>query len=239
MSKSAEIAYVLTMAEELNVPLAEVDRGLRAKPCGESRRSHYLIDMGQIFRLLPEPPGRLLDLGCGPGWTSRMLATAGYEVLGLDLCPDMIRIANESSNGLPVRFLVHDYEGPIPFGEFRIALIYDALHHAIDPAAVIRNVYSVLEPGGMFITAEPGAGHSKTEDSLRAMRRFGTTERDMPFSYQKQLLANAGFSTIDQYLRLSELPLESIASGKQNAHWGALEHNTLSEGFTSIVVARK
>ena len=239
MSKTAEIEYVSKMAEQLNVAPAEVDRGLRAKPYGDSRRSHYLIDIGQICRLLPDPPCRLLDLGCGPGWTSRMLASAGYEVLGLDLCPDMIRIANESRNGLPIQFEVHDYEASMPFGEFRVALIYDALHHAIDPAAVVRNVYRSLEPGGLFITSEPGAGHSKTEDSLNAMRRFGTTERDMPFSYQKQLLAEAGFSIIDQYLRLSELPLEPLGSGRQNAHWEALAHNTLNEGFASIVVAHK
>ena len=239
MSKAAEIAYVSKMAEQLNVSPAAVDRGLREKPFRESRRSHYLIDIGQVFRLLPDPPCRLLDLGCGPGWTSRMLAAAEYEVLGLDLCPDMIRIASESCDGLPLRFEVHDYELPIPFGEFRVALIYDALHHAIDPAAVVHNVYRALRPGGVFITAEPGAGHSQTEDSLNAIRRFGTTERDMPFEYQKKLLTEAGFSAIDQYLRLSELPLEPIVSGRQNAHWEALGRNTLNEGFTSIVVARK
>lgn len=54
----------------------------------------------------------------------------GYEVLGLDISPDMIELANKRLG--KAKFSVCDYEtGPIP-GGFNIAIIYDALHHAED-----------------------------------------------------------------------------------------------------------
>ena len=41
------------------------------------------------------PGGRILDLGCGPGWTSLFLARAGFEVLGVDISERMIEVATE------------------------------------------------------------------------------------------------------------------------------------------------
>jgi len=242
MGKNDEINYVANMVEVLQVSVEEVRRSLRLKPFVDPRVGAYLIDMGQLFKLLPAPPLRLLDLGCGSGWTSRMFAAAGYDVTGLDLSPDMIQLAREDAGDRSnLQFLVHDYEESIDFGSFDVAVIYDALHHATEPGAVVRNVYRALRPGGIFVTAEPGAGHSKMEGSIEAMRRFGTTEKDMPYSYQCVLMKAAGFRQVVQYLRLSELPLAPFdeSSGMQSAHFSALAHHTQSEGFTSFVTAIK
>jgi len=88
----------------------------------------------------------------------------GYEVLGVDISPDMIDLANLRSG--KARYSVCDYEtGPIP-GGFAIAVIYDALHHAEDEQSVLRNIFHALSAGGILVTIEPGVGHSTTEDSL-------------------------------------------------------------------------
>ena len=242
MAKQAEIDYVAKMVEVLQVSPEAVERSLRLKPFIEPRRGSYIMDIGQIFRILPEPPQRLLDLGCGPGWTSRLFAAAGYDVTGLDLCPDMIRLAKQSAGAdSNLRFLVHDYEESLDLGSFDIVVIYDALHHALAPGAVIQNVYQALRSKGVFVTAEPGAGHSRTASSMQAVERFGTTEEDMPFSKQRDLMIKAGFREVRQYLRLSELPLAPVGKSpqEQTAHFSALTHNTAREGFTSIVEALK
>jgi SAM-dependent methyltransferase len=242
MGKNAEVDYVAKMVEVLQVSVEEVQQSLRLKPFNDPRLGAYLIDMGQLFKLLPPPPQRLVDLGCGPGWTSRMFAMAGYDVTGMDLCPDMINLANQDIGTCSnLRFLVHDYEESIGVGCFNVAVIYDALHHATDPAAVVRSVYQALQPGGVFVTAEPGVGHSKAEGSIQAKQRFGTTEEDMPFLYQYQMMMDAGFRGVRQYLRLSELPLVPFdkASGGQLINFSALAHNTEFNGFTSFVVATK
>src|SRR6059058_1093602 len=45
------------------------------------------------FRRFVEPPGPVVDLGCGPGAHARALARRGYEVTGLDGSPRMVAVA--------------------------------------------------------------------------------------------------------------------------------------------------
>ena len=240
----AEINYVANMTSVLQVSAARVEESLTGKPFNEIRRGLYLMDMGQIFKLLPEPRRRLLDLGCGPGWTSRMFAAAQYDVLGLDVCPDMIELARKAAPAMPnLSFEVWNCESPLTFGEFDIAVMYDALHHAVNEASIIGNVYGVLREGGILVTVEPGAGHSQSEGSLRAMELFGVTEKDMPYRRQREFMLAAGFRTVRQYLRLSELPMEAVdvpeGRSLQCEHFKALDLHTAERGHTSIVVAVK
>ena len=45
--------------------------------------------------LLPTPPAKLLDLGCGTGLTSLSFARRGYDVTGQDISETAIQYANE------------------------------------------------------------------------------------------------------------------------------------------------
>jgi SAM-dependent methyltransferase len=243
MSKRDEIDYVRNIAKVLSVDDAQVLRSLSEKPWNDAKASRYFFDFSQILSLLPPPPGQVLDLGVGPGWSSIFLARCGYSVLGLDIAPDMVRIASENiPTGLSVQFLCHDYELSFPADGFDAVLIYDALHHACDAGAVIRNAHGALRNGGIFVTIEPGRGHSKGPESLQAVARFGTTEKDMEFKRQVPLMRSAGFREVRQYLRLSELPLVAVnrdAGTRQVAQALNLAINTMIRGLSSIVVAVK
>jgi SAM-dependent methyltransferase len=243
MPKDAEVQYVVNMAKMLKVSSAEVEHHLVHKPFADASRWTYLLDMGQIMKLLPPPPARVLDLGVGSGWTSEMLARCGYSVVGLDIAPDMIAIARgRITDSLDLRFEVCDYEAPTDLGEFDAVVIYDALHHAEDEQGVLANAFRGLKEGGVFISMEPGAGHSTTEATRDVVAKFGTTEKDMPYERQAELLRAAGFVQIRQYLRLSQLPLECVATEEghsaQWAHFTALTEAT-KHGLTSVVVAVK
>ena len=213
MSKENEIAYLTNMVKILNVSPSEVEDFHMRKPFADNRRGNYLIDMGQIMMMLPPPPARILDLGVGSGWTSEMLAYSGYSVLGLDISPEMIALSKRRiTPNLDLRFEVHDYEESIDFGLFDAVVIYDALHHATNEAKVITNVFHCLKPGGKFITIEPGVGHSTSPESLWAMENYGTTEKDMEYARQAELMRKAGFHKVRQYFRLSYIPLKDIST---------------------------
>jgi 2-polyprenyl-3-methyl-5-hydroxy-6-metoxy-1,4-benzoquinol methylase len=243
MAKLNEINYVAAMKTVLSVDDAEVRRGLLGKPWNEPTAVRYFFDFAQLLKLLPTPPARILDLGVGPGWTSIFLARCGYAVLGLDIAPDMIRLAEANApDGLKLEFRCHDYERTPPETNFDVVLIYDALHHAEDEGAVIASAFHALKRDGFLITVEPGAGHSKDRATVRAVERFGTTEKDMEFARQLPLMYRAGFQDVHQYVRLSELVLEPV-----NAHLGIrqmlrfwrLGKRTRKEGLTSFVLAIK
>lgn len=244
MSKINEINYIDNLVKELSLEEKYVENYLLNKPYSDQRRGWYLMDVAQILKHLPQPPARLLDIGVGSGWTSKIFAMSGYQVVGLDIAPSMIKLAKancaEFSN---TEFHVCDYENNIDFGQFDCAVVYDALHHSIEDKKVVKNIYQHLVKGGVFITIEPGRGHSKTADTLDTIRRFGTTEKDMEFSYQNKIMKEAGFSKVMQFYRLCELPVEDINTlfgpHKQLKHFKALDLHVRKEGFTSIVVAVK
>jgi 2-polyprenyl-3-methyl-5-hydroxy-6-metoxy-1,4-benzoquinol methylase len=240
MAKIDEINYVRHVASVEGIPEAAFRQYLANKPFSDPRCGEYLIDLAQIMKLLPPPPKKLLDVGVGSGWTSALFALQGYEVLGLDISPDFVELANQ--RGSKAKFAVCDYEtGQIP-REFDIAVIYDSLHHAENEASVIGNIYNALSDGGILITIEPGAGHSTSPAAVEVMHKYGTTEKDMPFKQQQRLMKEAGFGIVEQYTRVSQLPIENIENFdgalKQVRHGLTLAYGSAT-GFTSIVLARK
>lgn len=195
MSKQAEQDYLRNIGETGRAHAM-------AKPFSDPLAGKYLVAMGVVFTLLPRPPARLLDLGCGTGWTSTFFARAGYDVTGQDLADDMIAAANRQrdADGLNnLRYVAGDYEAPCFDSEFDCAVFFDSLHHCMDEAATLAAVYRALKPGGVLVTHEPGAGHSRHPDSVRAREQFGVNERDMPPGVIMAAARKAGFTTFDIY----------------------------------------
>lgn len=189
MAKVGEINYLRNLGER-------VMRHAGQKPFCDDDCPKYLTLLGTVMSLLPPPPARLLDLGCGPGWTSVFLAKRGYEVVGLDICPDMIAIAEQArlrERLDNLRFREADYE-TLPFkGEFDGAVFYDSLHHAVDEEQALRAAHRALRPGGVLVTSEPGEGHQDSPAAVEAVTRYGVTEKDMPPAKIIDLARRAGF----------------------------------------------
>lgn len=101
--------------------------------------------------------GLLLDLGCGTGTLSVLLSKAGYEVVGADISPDMLAVAQEKAfaAGQDILFLCKDMTRLDLYGTLDAAVCtLDALNHLPSRAAVeetLRRVSLFLNPGGVFI----------------------------------------------------------------------------------------
>ena len=105
-------------------------------------------------------PGSIaVDLGCGPGCQSIPLAEAGFEVLAIDFCQELLDELAEHAGSLPVRRLCADIT------EFRqhlaepvdlIVCMGDTLVHLPDREsvdAVLVDIAQALAPGGTFVYA--------------------------------------------------------------------------------------
>jgi SAM-dependent methyltransferase len=103
--------------------------------------------------------GRMLDIGCGTGSLAVALGREGYDVTGIDLDAEMIRLARIKAEGRAgVRFsignmldLVQLY-GPAVFGCvvcFGNTLVH--LNSMEDVSAFIRQVHAILKDGGRFM----------------------------------------------------------------------------------------
>jgi 2-polyprenyl-3-methyl-5-hydroxy-6-metoxy-1,4-benzoquinol methylase len=107
---------------------------------------------------LPAPPARILDLGCGTGSLSVVLAELGHTVQGLDLSPRMLEraAAKARSHGVEVALLEGDASGPRVDGPFDVVL---SRHVLWTVPAVLKRWTSLLTPGGRLILVE---GHWHT-----------------------------------------------------------------------------
>jgi SAM-dependent methyltransferase len=110
--------------------------------------------------------GRIVDLGCGSGILSESLSKAGYDVLGIDLSPAMLRIARRRAPRAVFRIAsVHRAELPEAIA---IVAVGECLNYLFDVRGdprwphrlerLFHRVYRALRPGGIFLfdLAEPG-----------------------------------------------------------------------------------
>ena len=176
MAKQGEINYLMRIGEAGAKHAA-------GKPYSDVGCGSYLMQIGCLMSLLPQPPCRLLDAGCGTGWTSVLFARRGYDVVGVDISQDMIFHANMNKHRERVdnlHFVVCDYEN-MPFElEFECAVFFDSLHHAVAEVEALRAIHRALRQGGICVTSEPGTGHARKPEAHAAVRDFNVTERDMP-----------------------------------------------------------
>ena len=202
MTKQGEIDYFKNIGTEA------IEHSLN-KPYSDIFCGRYLMQLGAIMLLLPTPPAKLLDLGCGTGWTSLAFARRGYDVTGQDISETAIQYANKIVDHEKIdhlKFIVGDYEDMRFENEFDCAVFFDSLHHADNEEDAIRMVYRALKPGGMCITSEPGIGHSRAKGPVEAVRLYDVTEKDMPPKRIIRAGKKAGFKLFDVYPHTSFNP---------------------------------
>lgn len=166
------------------------------KPFSDDRCKFNLANLAALFHLLPDPPQRLLHLGCGVGWLSHILAQQQYEVLGVDIAPEAIAAATsrrDEAQLTNLNYQVGDYELFDGAASFDGVLFFDALHHAEIPAQAMDCAFRALKTNGVLIAFEPGAGHHDSLTSRDAIKEFGVHELDMPASLIIALGTEAGF----------------------------------------------
>jgi SAM-dependent methyltransferase len=98
---------------------------------------------------------RVLDVGCGSGWATRLMAqkAAQGRVVGIDISDEMVRLAAESSRDFSnVEFRAGSAEAlPFADAEFTHAFSMESLYYYADMLAALREIRRVLAPAGLFV----------------------------------------------------------------------------------------
>ena len=112
------------------------------------------------FRKLKRPVRSVVELACGTGSLTCLLARRGYSVTGVDLSPEMLTIAEQKCRGLDVTLLCRDMSRlDLPPGQPAVqtdAVIccLDSVNYVTRPAALRRTfqrVHKALASGGLFL----------------------------------------------------------------------------------------
>jgi arsenite methyltransferase len=129
---------------------------------GEEMERHHLdITEKTIRRMNLRPGERVLDLGCGAGWATRLLARLvadgpeGFgQVVGLDISDGMIRRARSSSRDFENILYVWGSAQQIPWEEnfFDKMLSVESFYYYADQDRVLNEIFRVMAPHGrLFI----------------------------------------------------------------------------------------
>jgi ubiquinone/menaquinone biosynthesis C-methylase UbiE len=129
---------------------------------GEEMEKHHISIAEQTIRLMDLKAGeRVLDLGCGSGWATRILARmvgegagGAGQVVGIDVSDEMIRRARAQSRDFDNILYVWGSAAEIPWQEnyFNKVLSIESFYYYADQDVALRELFRVMAPRGqMFI----------------------------------------------------------------------------------------
>jgi SAM-dependent methyltransferase len=128
-----------------------------------------------VKEFIKYPAGTAVDLGCGPGFTTEMLAEASgaSEVYGFDQSEVFVTMASERFK--PLKFLKHDVtKTPFPVKPDVIYLRF-LLSHLCDPVGLINRWVKELNPGGIMLIDETEG----VETEIDAFRKYQKINRGL------------------------------------------------------------
>jgi SAM-dependent methyltransferase len=238
LSLVAELAQVPRLVESfrtgVGIPYADYGPD-EAEGQAIGSRPVYRVEIESWFAAVPELAERLadgsarvLDIGCGAGWSSVSIAHAypGVTVDGVDLNPGSIEAAQRVAvaEGVTdrVRFEVRD-AATLSGAGYNVATMFEMLHDLARPVEALRIAREALGPGGVVLVADELVADAYAGSADESERRHygwsllhclpasmtepgsaatGTLMRpDTVRGYARE----AGFATVDV------LPVESVA----------------------------
>jgi ubiquinone/menaquinone biosynthesis C-methylase UbiE len=180
---------------------------------------------------------RVLDVGCGLGYFSRLVAERGGHPFSLDIAAKLLqKIKGEIDNCIQGTAL------GLPFqdGIFSIVISSECIEHTQNPILAIQEMVRVLCPGGILLFSTPNylwRWSVKLGESLK-LRRFSGIENWLTRRQVRQTLTESGTEIVlDQGLYLAPFQFRQLWPLLEwsNKHAQALRHIMINQCW----VARK
>jgi len=136
-------SHYLDETSYTEVLLNDVNRAL------DEKRFHYCLDVLDQFAA---PPGRLLDIGCGPGTFLTVAKARGWSVQGVEFnkaCVAALTRAGIDVIDVPLE------QAPLDAGSYRCVALWDVLEHIPGAAVFLASIHPLLRTDGILMIEVP------------------------------------------------------------------------------------
>ena len=128
--------------------------GINCDECGNAVKTAKTPNLDKLFKEYGIEDGLLLDLGCGTGKLTRLMAEKGYDMIGVDYSYEMLDIAQSESEE-SILYLLQDMREFELYGTVRgIYSACDCVNYILEDDE-LRSVFELannyLDPGGIFV----------------------------------------------------------------------------------------
>jgi len=196
----------------------------------EQNKFEFFINMNTILGLVEfmnlAPKSRILEVGCGPGWITEILAMLGYCVHAFDPSPKLLEIARSRLEGAAIHYRDAQIVKEVSFQEatleglefpdesFDAIIFYDILHHVVDEELGLEKCSKLLRRGGKIGIIEGAwdpSNFALAEQLNAEMAEYGTLENPFTQEYLDSLLVRNGFLDLTRLVGIKPiLPLTDV-----------------------------
>jgi ubiquinone/menaquinone biosynthesis C-methylase UbiE len=132
------------------------------------------------------PGDRALDLGCGEGSFTAMLAASGARAVGMEVAEAALRRARQTHPELDFKLAPIDGRLPADDGSFELVWASEVIEHVGDTASWMSEVRRVLVPGGRLLITTPE--HARVMILMRGIEPYSEPLGDHLHLYTRRSL---------------------------------------------------
>jgi len=113
-------------------------------------RHDIIMDMLKL-----SPADTVLDVGCGLGYFTDLMAGIASESVGIDIDNKCVSWCRDNMRGNYRLVDLNDYPYPFKDNTFNKILCTEVLEHILDNGAVLDELYRIIKPGGKIVISVP------------------------------------------------------------------------------------
>lgn len=179
----------------------------------------YLHDIMEEYNI---HEGTILELGCGTGNMTELLASKGYDMIGVDNSEDMLELAMEKrlKSGHDILYLLQDMQSFELFGTVKAVIsVCDSINYVTDEAElkeVFRLVNNYLDPSGIFLF---DFNTQYKYEHVLGSRTFAESRDECSFIWDNYYDADSRVNEYELTLFIQEEDQEELYRRYQESHY--------------------